>query len=170
MGKQQRQHRVSSNKLLARPLLSCALFIIMAFQQPLTAVAFRIPISQPSTPVRGGESRSAWPSSGVRGWDTALWTRQCEGPRTVRYSTSVAMPPQQNKASKPKGLRGVLGTGPTRIRRRDLALGVVLAFLATLAAVAVPLGYGNVVDGACSQPLLMRTYPPVTLALFGSID
>lgn len=157
MEKQQR-HRVSSDKILARPLLSCTLFIIMAFHQPLCAMAFRIPISQPFTPVRGVESRPGWPSSGVRGWDTALWTRQGEGPRTVRYSTSVAMPPPQNKASKPKGLRGVLGTGPTRIRRRDLALGVVLAFLATLAAVAVPLGYGNVVDGACPHPLLTQTH------------
>lgn len=39
------------------------------------------------------------------------------------------------------------GKGPTRVRRRDLVVGAVLAALSTAAAVAVPLGYGGVVNG-----------------------
>lgn len=42
----------------------------------------------------------------------------------------------------------ISGAGSTRVRRRDLLLGAVLAALATAAAVAVPLGYGGVVNGA----------------------
>ena len=34
------------------------------------------------------------------------------------------------------------------MRRRDLVLGAILAAMATVAAVAVPLGYGGVVNGA----------------------
>lgn len=61
------------------------------------------------------------------------------------------------------------GAGPTRVRRRDLFVGAVLAAMATAAAVAVPLGYGGVVNGACfgSMPMhaCMFVYPSTHVSL-----
>lgn len=51
------------------------------------------------------------------------------------------------------------------MRRRDLVLGAILAAMATAAAVAVPLGYGGVVNGTWLFVELAggRQAPPVLL-------
>lgn len=60
--------------------------------------------------------------------------------RAAAAAARVRIPAQLNTTNS--------GKGATRLRRRDLVLGAILAAMATVAAVAVPLGYGGVVNGA----------------------
>ncbi|EWM21992.1 abc transporter b family member 28 [Nannochloropsis gaditana] len=89
-------------------------------------------------------------------------------PPAIRPSTSPppSSPPSldaSRQPTTPHDLQWAAFAGPsdspTRLRKRDLAIGGVLSVLATVAAVSVPLGYGGVVNVLllpAETPLLER--------------
>lgn len=111
----------------------------------LRSLLSNVLLPPPLLRLRGGSSSSSSTTTPSR-------------PSTTTTPPSPASSPPPSSSTRTLNWAAFAGpaSSPTRLRKRDLALGAVFSAFATVAAVSVPLGYGGVVN-----VLLLPTETPL---------